>query len=312
MAFEIGIAFIVIISCSAAFIFDSPYRSPFSDFINFVFRIFLDKPIPILQVHLRTIGIPFTSICGLAASGYLAQKHNPWYLPSLYYALICVFALIPRGRESDMQPPRLFNLPLWISLSSVISFSIFVSSTYLIEDSKSKLWILPFVVGSILLCFQTTVAVKMSETRPNTVEAEAVSWFLKTSSNTDPAWFEKAAQIGRQSPFIRSLLVEKLLPLLSSLIVSPPEDTHGNAWQRYINTLANLMEFEPKERSFRRNEAAIERPTLPKDLIDILEELKRNGAMIQEPCVIDNVNRILQHHKPDKQEELEAEAEESV
>ena len=322
MIFEIGFAFIIGASASAAFTLDSPYRSPFSDFINSIFRIFLDKPIPTLRVRWRVMGILFASVGGLAASGYLAQKHSPFYLPCIYYAAICVFALIRKGRERDMRP-RLFNLPLWVLLSSLINFTNFTTiSDYLID--RSKLWIVPFVLASILLWFQALVGIKMSETRPMTVEAEAVSWLLKTSSNVDPAWFQKAVQIAGQSPNARALLLEKLLPLLSPLITSLPGNGQGNVTPEqkgYINTLAILMDFEPQPSAFWRNQASLERPTLPKELIDRLKELKALGekcshkdnnrddgrASCPEACVSDAVERIL--HKFNEKENPKSELE---
>jgi len=111
----------------------------------------------------------------------------------------------------------------------------------------------------------------------------------KTSTNKDPAWFQKAVQIAGKSSNARALLVEKLLPLLRPLITSLPDYGLGSITHEqegYIITLANLMDFAPQRKSFRRNEASLKRLGLPKELIARLEELQASG----EKCSHKKVN----------------------
>jgi hypothetical protein len=108
LIFQMGFAFLVVASFSAAFISDSPFRSPFSDFVNFIFRIFPDKPIPNLsptsrlslahdwrRSHFHTM---------LVAGGYFVLKGD-LLLFSLHILRIAgVFALMRKGKERTCNP----------------------------------------------------------------------------------------------------------------------------------------------------------------------------------------------------------------
>ena len=318
VVFNIGFAFIIISSFSAAFIPDSPFRSPFSDFVGFIPKIIPNKPVSaFMSKHplatWRTVGNFLTSTPLLAAGGYFLVKGNSASFPCVYWAIAGVFALMQKGRETDT-PPRLFGLPLWLFLSSTIVFACFMLSLHFNERHSTPLCITFFTLGAFLLIVLGGFGVKMSETRPMTVEADAVSWLLKTSTNKDPAWFQKAVQIAGESSNARALLVEKLLPLLLPLITSLPysgQATVTHEQESYINTLAVLMDFEPRRKSFRRNEASLKLPHLPEELIDRLEELqlpaekclhkganskeKWNDGSLRCPvaCVNDAVHHIL-------------------
>lgn len=175
----------------------------------------------------------------------------------------------------------------------------------------------------------------MSEAKPMTIEAEAVSWLLKTSSNKDPAWFQKAVQIAGQSPNARALLFERLLPLLLPLITSLPRHGPGNITsdqEGYINALAVLMDFAPETEVFWRNRASLERPVLPAELVDRLRTLQATRAKCThaggsnkekwsdgtprcpEACVGSAVDRILQYESEigDTKEHLKLESNVSV
>lgn len=331
--FLIGSSFLLVASFSAAFIFDSPFRSPFSDFVKCIFRIFPNKPIPGCgRVLWRTIGIVLVSVLALALGGYYLWGQNYLYFLFVYFAIASVFALMREGKETDMQP-RFISLPLWVLISTFIVFTTFIVSSYFAYfANQSTLCILCFVIASILLLSLGYVGIKMSETKPMTVEAEAVSWLLTTSfSDKDLAWFQKAVQIAGQSPNIRAVLMKRLLPLLLPVVGSLP--THGavtTEQESCIKTLAILMDFAPRRRCLWRNEAAVERPTLPEGLIVGLKKLQasrekcshRGGPIDQEDlrndgsvrcpqaCVCNAVEHILQLHElaevrnKDEQEQL--------
>jgi hypothetical protein len=329
--FLIGSSFLLVASFSAAFIFDSPFRSPFSDFVNYIFRIFPNKPIPGSgRVLWRTIGIVLVSVLALAPGSYFLWKQNYLYFIFVYFAIASVFALMRKGKETDMRP-RFISLALWVLISTFIVFIIFIVSSYFAKQS-TLLCILCFVFASILLWSLGYIGIKMSETKPMTVEAEAVSWFLTTSSSDkDPAWFQKVAQIAEQSPNIRAVLMKRLLPLLLPVVSSLPNHGAVTAEQEsYLKTLAILMDFAPRKRCLWRNEASVERPTLPEELIGRLKELHasgercfhRGGPIDQEnlwndgsvrcprACVSNVVEHILQLHESaevrnkDEQEQL--------
>ena len=59
----------------------------------------------------------------------------------------------------------------------------------------------------------------------------------------------------------------------ASLIVSEPPPAVDDMKTYYINTLANLLDFELQEKSYRHNRAALERPDLPKGLLKKLREI---------------------------------------
>ena len=329
--FLIGSSFLLVASFSAAFIFDSPFRSPFSDFVNFIFRIFPNKPIPGSGRALsswRTIGIVLVSVLALALGGYFLKNQNYLYFLFVYFAIASVFALMREGKETDMQP-RFISLALWVLISTFIVFISFIVSSYFANRS-TLLCTLCFAFASVLLWLLGYVGIRMSETKPMTVEAEAVSWLLTTSSDKDPAWFQKAVQIAEQSPNTRAVLLTRLLPLLLPIVSTLPK--HGSITveqEGYIKTLAILMDFAPRRRSLWKNEVSVERPTLPKELISDLKMIQasrgkcshRRGHIDQEDlwndgtvrcsqtCVSNAVEHILQLHesaevKKDEQEQL--------
>jgi hypothetical protein len=309
----------LVASFSAAFIFDSPFRSPFSDIVKTIFRIFPKKPIPGFQrVLWRTFGIVLVSVLLLAPGGYLIMKQNYVYFVFIFIPIASVFALMREGRETDMQP-RLCSLPVWVFISFVtVSVSFSVSSFF---HRSTHLCVLFFVLASTLLCFQGYVGIKMSETRPMTVEAEAVSWFLTTSSNKDPAWFQKAVEIAGQSPNVRPVLLRRLFPLLVSSLPKHGQADVTSEQEGYINTLATLMDFESRKWCLWRNEASLERPTLPEGLIDTLKKLRPSGGKCShtqglndqatlwssgtircpQACVSNAVEHILQLHALDEE-----------
>ena len=323
-----GISFLLVVSFSAAFIFDSPFRSPFSDFVNFVFQMFPSKPIPTFIFHQpvvlwRTVGVILVAMLMLAAGGYFVQKQNYLYFVFVFYAIACVFALMRKGRETDMQP-RCFNLPQWVLFSGITIFVGFTAAGLLSNLDLTLLSILFFVVTSISLSFMGYIGIKLSETRPMVAEVEAISWLLKKSSNKDPALFKKAVQIAGQSPNARALFVQKLLPLLLPLIISLPKQGDVTDEQKgYINTLAILMDFTPQRRSFWCNEASLERPALPEELVERLETLRtskgkcshREGTNQEqwndgtlrcpEGCVSNAADHILRLHESDNRKDRE-------
>lgn len=307
------IAIILIASFSAAFDSTSPYRSLFSDIVNLGFRIFPDKRIVIKsrKFRWRTIGVIFSSIAALAGGGYLTFKQYDSFIAPVFYAIAAVFALICKEEEIHMRP-RLVTLPLYIIISSI-----FVSLSFTFACYSSSLstpgFLFCWIFASTLLCLQGFLSIKLSKTRPKTIEAEAVSWLLKTSSNKKPAWFQKAVQIAEQSPNARGLVAETLLPILVPLITPQTGQQAVTPEQEgYIRALATLMDFEPQAKHFRRNEASIERPTFPQKLIDRLEQLQASrarcshggqqvwvggAARCPEVCVSNAVEHILRLHK---------------
>jgi len=258
----------------------------------------------------------------LVAGGYFMFKRSDGFLPFVYYAIAGVFALIHKGKETDM-PPRLFTLPHLVLLSTVIVSVSFTFSCYFVDHS-TPLFVFFWTLASILLGLQGYIGIKISETRPITIEAEAVLWLLKTSSNKNPAWFQKAVQIAEQSPNTRPLLAEEILSMLIPLFTPLPQNGQQAVTpeqEGYISALATLTDFEPRRNDFWRNEASMERPTLPKELIDRLEKLAASRAKCShskgdsrqkwidgtarcpEACVNNAVEHILRLHESEKKED---------
>jgi len=270
----------------------------------------------------RTVAILMSSTLSLATGGYLLLRGTYASFPCIYYAIAGVFTLLHEGREKDMRP-CLFDLPQWLLFTSITVFGCFMLSVYFLGGS-TLFSITFFVLASFFLFALGYVGIKISETRPKTAEAETVSWVLKMSSNRNPAWFKMAVQIAGKSPNVRALLLQKLLPLLVPLITSG-DGREGVTDERkgYINTLAKLMDFTPRKKSFWRNKASLERPQLPKELIDRLRQLRASGrecthrlskdnneekwndgsVRCPKACVSDTVCHILQLYESDVGEE---------
>ena len=129
----------------------------------------------------------------------------------------------------------------------------------------------------------TVGAVKMSQwpSDEGKAKVEAVAWMIKTQPSHDLLTYQNAVEVARNSGHLRSTLLEDILPVLDLVIKSIRGDREqdlGDEEKVYITLLAVLVDFEPCEASFWRNEAAMKRPVLSEGLREKLRILRKGCA----------------------------------
>ena len=278
-------------SASASVISDSPFKSSISDTLRLLFRILPDpKLLPKLQrvVRLRTIAIVVSAIVVLIATACLVMNYNGSYIALTFYPMAAGFASLPEIEERDTKP-RLLSLPVSLFLSVTILFVILTISN---APFRPYPWFLVFyTLAGISIGFVAYVASKMYGTKPKTARAEAVAFILKSSSTRAVDWYHEATEIAKESDNLRVLLLEHLLPSLTPLIMSISEDGCQYVTQEqktYITCLAELVNFNPAEGAFWKNEAPLKHPILMEELREKLEKLKsvRYACVTAEcPCI---------------------------
>jgi len=273
--FHLGLSFVLDTSITAAFISTSPFRSPFSDLVKFIFRIFPDQPNPDPNPELqkkntrtRKITIIVAAVLVLAVTGYLVFKQIAVAVPLIYLPFAAVLALAREETEMDIQP-RLYNLPEWVFFTTCLLFITCGLSFYF--STNPILFYILFPLVGIILGVQGFVVVKISQVKAKTADADAIAWLLSISPSQNPDWFEKAVQIAEGSPNLRARLLKVLFPLLVPLIIST--NKRDDEQKYYLNALADLVDFQPCKASVWRNRAAMEHPSLPPKLRERLEGL---------------------------------------
>jgi len=205
--FTLGLLFILGASVFAAFLPTSPFQSPLSDFIRFIFKIFPDYPLPALHKSPNILRISSMILASVAladmATIWTFNQNSTSYLATLCFPLACVASLAtPHPEKKGKMKPRIYGLPAWALFSS------FTTITALSVSS--------FSFGCALIPVQGYHLIQISKSAPDTTTAEAVTWMLMDSSSQNTTWFQKAAKIG-SSEVKRAVLLENLLPLLSPL-----------------------------------------------------------------------------------------------
>jgi hypothetical protein len=288
--FTLGLVFVIGVSILAAFIPTSPFQSPLSDFILFIFKIFPDYPLPALHKSpniLRNSCMILASVAlTIMAAVWTIQQSRTPYLALLCFPVACVSALAASHPEKkDGMKPRIYGLPAWALFSNFINLGAFAISAWMFVtqyDGHHHLapFIISFSFGCALIPVQGYHLIQISKSAPDTTTAEAITWMLMNSSSQNTTWFQKAAKIG-SSPIKRAVFLENLLPLLSPLITSiphshPPVARHPDQ-VAYVACLARLCELEPSARSWKNlwhNEVAFPRPRFSEDLEEKLQQLR--------------------------------------
>lgn len=132
-----------------------------------------------------------------------------------------------------------------------------------------------FIVASVVFAVIAIYAVRTYKSIPDTGEADAIAWLLKSTSSQDPSLFKNAGQIANKSEHHKALLLTSLLPLLSPLITSRNCHQHEQDLETYVVCLAQLSAFADAEGSFWKNEDAVVHPPFPDtSLLKILQNLQ--------------------------------------
>jgi len=269
----------------AAFIPGAPFHSPLSSFIRFTFQIFPNRSIRGL-IRIRTVCVTLISIVSLVVIVFSRKINLPLPISILLQFLVSVslLSLLQRNRwekeAQEQSKPPLFSLATWVYSSCLVitalsltigfmpSFTLFVVFSFL-----RAITIFIGIVGAIKI---------MSRWTPDEgkAKADAVAWMIKTQPS-HLATFQNAIEIARNSPHLRSMLLSDVLPVLDVLIKCIQGDGEQDLKddeRMYITLLSILVDFEPSEASFWRNEAAVKRPVLSDKLKEKLRKLRKGGC----------------------------------
>jgi len=267
----------VFTASSAAFIPGAPFYSPLSGFIRLIFQILPNWSILGL-VRVRTVCV--TLFCmSISLFWFLNRSHLPGVVMVLLQFLVPISLLsLCQGAEEEneaqeQQKPRLFTLATWMYFHAFIILGFSFTLPFV---SSFGLYVLIYSLRGVALLVVTVGAMKMSRWTPGEekTRAEAVAWMIKTHPSCDLLTFQNAIEIARNSPHLRSTLLKEILPILDSILGDREQDLNDQE-KIYITLLAVLVDFEPCEASFWRNEAAMQQPGLSDELKDKLHTLRK-------------------------------------
>ena len=275
--FALGLLFILAVSILAAFFPTAPFQSTVSDFIAFIFKIFPHYPL------LRISGMVLVSVTSAVMAAYCTiTQFSTAFLALLAFPVACVAALASPHPEKKEMNPRMYGLPAWALFSSFVVMGALSLSAWMYTTHNHPT---PFYISFSFACALIPVLgyplIQFSKSAPDTTTARAVTWMLMNSVSQNGTWVLKVARSG-SSRVKRAILLENLLPLLSSLITSIPHH-HSHAALNpdlvaYVACLARLCDFEPSTGSFWKNlwhnEVAFPRPHFSKDLEEKLKQLR--------------------------------------
>jgi hypothetical protein len=276
--------FFVSTTSVAAFIPGAPFHSPLSSFIRLSFRIFPNRSI-LGVVRIRTICVIF--ICGISLAIINFRLSGFIRILLIFLSSVSVVSLCertPEERKPQKQPkPRLFSLATWCLYHFIVLTALFLAMSYL-RRGRGYLRKVLFSLIGVIFVIVTIVAVQMSQWTPDEdkAKAEAVAWMIKTQSH-HLATFQNAIDIAQNSAHLRSTLLKDILPVLNVLIQSIQgirEQDLEDDEKIYIKLLAVLVDFEPSEAVFWRNEAAVKQPVLSKELREKLHILCKSGCTV--------------------------------
>lgn len=168
---------------------------------------------------------------------------------SAYYLL--VFIPIAITFEYAMKKPfdhipQKHRLPRFLLLVFIIIASMLAAAGYFRNPKKYRIFVILYVVGMLVLLFYGWMAGRMSKSLNETAEIDAIIWLLRLETSPNSDLFKKACRFLRGSGYsdYKPKILESLMPLLSSLIVSDRSDMELEDLETYVSFLAYLADFE--------------------------------------------------------------------
>ena len=304
----IGLTFLVIASCSAAFISSSPFHSPFSHFISWFFYDILCK-------HLtRNVSLGITALisCGAAISTiFLVPLKDSTYQLLIFVPIVGIFAVAPKREEfSEDSKEDSKEVSLWYGppqLAVMGGFTVFIPiavASYFAD--RSKVVYMSVSSGSIVLlalyCFGIYKVTRKAR-RVNTLEAEAIAWLLESTQDPEPLLFKKACSVATTTPRKARLLspTPSLFPHMIAFRFRHTSDEHKDPELRtLLSCLLCLSEFPDVDGSFVRNTATFKHPKLPPVLFKQLKELKSNADPDVRNAAVDILHDFRRGAEPEQ------------
>ena len=226
--------------------------------------------------YLQAAGVMFLSVAVLAVTGYLVLIYSYAFFAIIWFPTAAVFSLAGNPPPSYGRPSK-YRIPHLLLFGGVIITPMIAFACAFID--RRPVFIGLFVTASFVFFVIAVYAVRTYKFIPDTGEADAIAWLLKSTSSQDPSLFKNAGQIADKSERHKALLLTSLLPLLSPLITSQNHNRGEQDLETYVACLAQLSAFADAEGSFWKNEAAVVHPPLPDaSLPKILQKLESSGS----------------------------------
>ncbi|KAF8811280.1 hypothetical protein BYT27DRAFT_7134298 [Phlegmacium glaucopus] len=266
IALALGLILLVTTSLAAAFIPSCPFNSSFSTLIQFLFehpedfwRKRLGFPI---KWETADYNRPWMWIIGLVlwivsggAIAYGTLKFSGGILVLVCIPLAITFAYAMQEETKLAHKPQTYRLPHFSLVAFVIIGSMLSAAGYF--SGSRKIFLILYCVGMALLFFFGVAARQMAKSAKETREIDAIVWLLNSSHSRSRPLFERVIQISKSSrgSDYKPRLLESLMPLLSSLIISSRtkmlhENSQPNDLEIYVSCLAQLSDFTKKQGSW--------------------------------------------------------------
>lgn len=232
-----------ITSLAAAFIPGCPYSSSLSEVIKCIFDNIGKALTLVPKARIPLVIISWFGSGSLIA--YVTIKQSSAFYLLVFIPIAITFEYSMKEPVSESYKPQKHRLPrlsLWIFL---IIAPLLAAAGYFRNPQKYHIFVILYIVGMLVLLFYGWMASRMSKSLDKTAEIDAITWLLKLESSPNPELFEKACRI--VSDDYKPKVLESLMPLLTSVIVSDPSD---NDLETYVSFLAYLANFENRKGSW--------------------------------------------------------------
>ena len=209
---------------------------------------------------------------------------------SAYYLLVFIPIAITFEYAMHMpshHKPQKHRLPRLTLLVFIIIGSLLAAAGYFRNPRQRRIFIILYVVGMVVLLFYGWMASRMSKSLNGIAEtadseSDAIIWLLKLDTSQNLDLFKEASRILRGSSFeyYKPKILESLMPLLSSLIVSHRPEMELEGLEPYVSFLAYLADFNDQKGSWSLLwEDAMSHPKLKSSLRLKLEELVEHQTL---------------------------------
>ena len=293
MILLIGLTFLIVASCSAAFVSSSPFQSPFSHFISWLFKKVLGNGWKSSRRTKIAIGVLSAAIA--AATIFLVAEKGTTYQLLIFFPIVGVFAVTANPHdeeesyeENSPEPPNpWFGYPQMVVITGFIVFTPIAVATFFTGDtgqhnrSKRQIYISISSATVFILagcCLWMTI-LNQKVQKPEAPEAEAIAWLLESSQDPPPSLLKMAASVATHRPH-KVLLLSKSILILPDMIAPRLEPTPGGhdngELPMLLSYLEHLSNFEDVEESILRNKTALKHPELRSELHEQLNGLINN------------------------------------
>jgi hypothetical protein len=218
---------------------------------------------------LRRAG-PITLICGLVGSGIILLMAfvNPCFTLGLALPGIIQIAMFRDVRVSGDGFP-LIGLPLWVATATATPVVLFSVAGYFSQHRFIYLGVC-FVIGIPWVFQGYRMAKKPGPLVPDTVETEALAWYLQQKLSSPFCEFRRAA-LHADTSQRKIILSNSLFPVIASRMESYNGDPISQSdLISLVDCINSLSDFKLQNASILENTAAVKYPKNWERLLDLL------------------------------------------